>query len=141
MSKVGTTLYEINQQGYSNSQVQPLKAEVVQDKMRSISHWMNSQYKGEYIGVLCRDSHDYTIIHLKNKNQEKFVAQLKELLENRGEIMDIDYVLGDDYYQIWVRERRTQAIDDLVRDSNYEWQPVARMYIVFDATDWVIEID
>ena len=140
MSKVGTTLYEINQQGYSNSQVQPLEKEVVQDKMRSISRWMDSQCKGEYIGVLCRDSHDYTIIHLKNKNQEKFAEQLKELLESRGEIMDVDYVLKDKYFQVWVRERRTEAIE-VVTEGKFEWTPASRMFVIFDATDWVITID
>jgi predicted dehydrogenase len=108
--------------------------------LANIGAWFSFLPSIEYIGVLCRERNDYTIIHLHGYNYQKAVQELRELLESRGEIMDIQYVHGQDYFQVWIRERRSEDIDILLEGSSYQWQPQVWMFAVFNADEWVIEV-
>ena len=135
----GQTNYEINQEGYRH--IDPLDEQDLTIKITNIGAWFSFLDKIEYVGVLCRERNDYTIIHLNGYNYAKAVQELRELLESRGEIMDIDYIHGQDYFQVWVRERRTEAIDELIQGLDYRWQPQVWMFAVFNADDRVIEVE
>ena len=88
-----------------------------------------------YLGILCRERHDYTLVHTTNAQFNKIIQETKEVLESRGEILDIEYISSQDCYQVWVRERRTEAIKELEDDFEYEWTPQVWMFMLFDATD------
>lgn len=135
----GQTNYEINQEGYRH--IDPMKESELGIGLANIGAWFSFLSSIEYIGVLCRERNDYTIIHLHGYNYQKAIQELKELLESRGEIMDIQYVHGQDYFQVWVRERRSEDIDILLEGSSYQWQPQVWMFAVFNADEWVIEVD
>ena len=140
MAKIATqTNYEINQEGYRH--VEPLTEPDLTSKLTNIGAWFSFLDKIEYVGVLCRERNDYTVIHLHGYNYNKAVQELRELLESRGEIMDVDYAHGEDYFQVWVRERRTESVDKVVEGLNYEWKPQVWMFAVFNADDWVIEVE
>ena len=140
MSKiVGQTNYEINQAGYR--QIDPMPEPELTAALTNIGAWFSFlSNKIEYIGILCRERNDYTIIHLHGFNYNKATQEIREILESRGEIMDVQYEHNEDYFQIWVRERRTKAIDDLIQGLDYEWRPQVWMFAVFNADDWVIEV-
>lgn len=132
------TNYEINQEGYRH--IDPMKENNLKSALANIGAWFSFLDKIEYIGVLCRERNDYTIIHLHRYNYEKAIQELRELMESRGEIMDIQYVHGQDYFQIWVRERRTELINKMFKDIS-QWKPQVWMFAVFNANDWVIEVE
>lgn len=133
----GMSNYEINQQAYRN--MEPLTEEELKTGLTNIGEWFSFVFKIEYAGILCRERNDYTVVHINNYNYNAAIQEIREVLESRGEIMDIQYMHGQDYYQCWVRERRTKEIDELLEGSSYEWQPQVWMFAVFNADDWVIE--
>lgn len=141
MPKAQITNYEINQQAYLK--VEPLTDKKIKEEKNKMIYWVYSASEENaynYIGVLCRDRHDYTLVHAK-ANLTQGIQEVIEILNNRGEIVDIMYVPNENYYQIWVRECVTANIDSLINsDPNFEWRPQVWMYIVFDATDWVVEV-
>ena len=137
---VGQTNYEINQEGYR--QINPLSESELIKSLENIETWFPFLPGDiEYIGILCRERNDYTIIHTPNYNYKKATQEIREILESRGEIMDIIYDNKGDYFQCWVRERRTKAIDDLINGLNYDWKPQVWMFVVFNANDWVIKVE
>lgn len=140
MAQVGMTNYEINQQAYAN--IEALTAEQINKDMQVMLEWISSCGKWNYLGILCRDKHDYTLVHINNNNFSQAIQETKEVLESRGEIVDIMYIPREECYQIWVRERRTESIAELEKEStNFKWTPQVWLFMIFDATDWVIETD
>lgn len=136
MANVALTNYEINQQAYAN--IKPFTEEQIQKDLGLMTSWIEAYGNWEYLGILCRDKHDYTLVHT-NGHFENTIQEMREILESRGEIVDIVYITAEDVYQVWVRERRTEAIKELEEGLNYKWTPTTWLYMVFDATDWVIE--
>ena len=49
--------------------------------------------------LLCKERSDYTMFRLENFNYSKAVQELKEVLEERGDIMGFDFVHGENAYQ------------------------------------------
>ena len=132
------TNYEYNQQMYRQN-VDPLTDEEINTELANVGAWFSFLPNLKYAMLLCNERHDYTIINIHNYNYAAAVQEIKETAENRGEILDIRYAHGDDRYEIWVRERRTEAIDELLKDSNFDWQPQIWCFMLFDATSFVIE--
>lgn len=140
MSKIaGQTNYEINQEGYRH--IDPLQEPELTEKLVNIGAWFSFLSNIKYVGILCRERNDYTLIHLNNYNYDKAIQELREILESRGEIMDVIYEHGQDYFQIWIKERYTEDIDNAIQGLNYKWKPQVWMFAVFNATDWVIEVE
>jgi len=73
--------------------------------------------------LLCKERSDYTMFCLKNFNFDKAVQELKEVLQERGDIMGIDFIHGENAYQCWVRER--------------DEEHATYMFMLFDA-DWMV---
>ena len=136
MADVALTNYEINQQAYRN--IAALSNETIEKDMHFILNWITYK-KPTYLGILCRDKHDYTLIHT-NQKYKNTIQEMQEVIESRGEIVDIMHIASEDVYQIWVRERHTQSIGELEETvPNFKWTPQHWMYMIFDATDWVVE--
>lgn len=50
---------------------------------------------------------------------------MREILEYRGELIDILYIASEDVYQIWMRERRTKSIEELEETvPGFKWTPM-----------------
>ena len=141
MSKVNLTNYELNQQAYRNL---PQYTEEQLDRACQVMKIKleESPSSIEYLGILCRERHDYTLIHINNSHYEAAIDEMIEVLQNRGDIMDIIYDKKSGCYQAWVREKGAEVskIVSLMRD-NYEYIPEVWMYMIFDASDWVIETE
>lgn len=74
--------------------------------------------------LLCRERNDYTIFHINNFRFDEAIQELKEVLESRGEIIDISFVHGQNAWECWVRERRTEDIDVIIKDlPENTWRP------------------
>ena len=139
MAEVSLSNYEMNQQAYQN--LPPVTEEVIQERKNELELWYEAFSKLNYVGLLCRERNDYTLIHINNFNFAGAVQETIEILNSRGEIIDIRYNADGDYYEYWVRERRTESIDDLEKAFDYQWTPQVWMYIVFNATEWVVETE
>ena len=137
MALIGQTNYEINQQGYVH--VPALSEEELNPLFANIGAWFSFVSDIEYVGLLCRDRNDYTVIHINNYNYTAAIQEIREVLESRGEIVDIRYDHKEKYYQCWVRERRTESIEDLESDTGFQWTPQVWMFALFNANEWVIE--
>ena len=139
MGNVNLTNYEMNKQAYASEN---FKVDFdVGEKIYDVAYDFDSRCC-KYVGLLCRERNDYTVFKLST-NKNNFASDLWGVLEYRGEIVDIvrDKNEMSDTYQIWIRERRTETIDDLEKDFEYKWIPQVWMFMVFDATDWVIEVE
>ena len=139
MGNINLTNYEMNKQAYASENFKFDPEKISADLDLAANNFFCKDCR--YIGLLCRERNDYTVFKL-SKNVENFENELKEILYSRGAVVDVLYDYNDisENYQIWIRERRSDAVDDLEKDTNYKWTPQVWMYMLFDATDWVIEV-
>ena len=141
MSNVAMTNYEMNKQAYA-SEKYLIDADKVTKDINNAAYDFDSRCC-KYVGLLCRERNDYTIFKL-GKSKDALAHELSEILNQRGIIVDVvrDKNSMSDTYQCWVRERRTEAIDDLINENaKFKWTPQVWMYMLFDATDWVVEVE
>lgn len=115
------TLYEMNQQLVR--QLNPLPEEKLAKSLSSVGAWFSSNLKERYYMLLNKELSDQTVFHFNSENYTKAVQELREVLEERGKIMSIDYIHSEDAYEIWLKS------DDDVR-----------MYMLFGYSWGVIEI-
>lgn len=139
MSQVKMTNYEINKQAYLNFP-KPSEEELGL-LLNNPGGWFSTKMDKKYFMLLCRERNDYTLIHVNNYNFDAAVQEIKEILESRGDILDIQFVHGEDCYQCWVRERYTDSIRELEEQgpNKFKWTPQVWMYMLFEAEDFVIE--
>lgn len=139
MSNINLTNYEMNKQAYASENFKFDPKKISADLDLAANNFFCKDCR--YVGLLCRERNDYTVFKL-SKNVGNFENELKEILYDRGAVVDILYDYNDisENYQIWVRERRSDAVNDLEKDFKFEWTPQVWMYMLFDATDWVIEV-
>lgn len=50
--------------------------------------------------LMCKERSDFTFIHILDNQFVKAIQELKELLEERGQILAMQYQHGDDAFQI-----------------------------------------
>lgn len=115
------SLYEMNQQIFKS--MPSLSEEVINTELANIGAWFSAHHSAKYYMLLCKERSDYTMIHLNDFNFSQAIQEIKEVLQERGDILAIDYVHGEDVFQCWVRERSEDA--------------VPRMFVLFDA-DWMV---
>jgi hypothetical protein len=139
MSDIQMTNYDLNKQAYA--QIDPLDERELKKALLNIGDWFSYCFKSEYFMLLCRERHDYTTIHIHNFQFDKAVQELKDLLNSRGEVLDIQFVHDSNAWECWVRERRTPSIEELEKDTDFKWTPQVWMFMLFDAQDFVIEVE
>lgn len=118
------SLYEMNQQMFK--QMKPPLPRKIDMDLANIGAWFSSNYGVQYFMLLCKERSDYTLFHINDYNYSQAVQELREVLEERGEIMGFDFVHGENCYQCWVRERTEN--------------PEVFMFMLFDADWMVVEI-
>lgn len=118
------SLYDMNKQLFK--QLKPPSKAVIDLELANIGAWFSSNFKTKYYMLLCKERSDYTLFHLENFNYDKAIQELREVLEERGDIMGFDFVHGENVYQCWVRER----------DKEHQ----VYMFMLFDADWMVVEI-
>lgn len=143
MANVQLTNYDINKQAYQK--MPPMPNQLIQERKVAIRNWLskvginNKTNYHRYAGILCREVYDFTIVMIDDITGTSATDAIIEILQSRGEIIDIEHH-GDDFgdsYQCWVRAPMSAAEIDLpVKTEDYG---VVRLYVLFDATDWVVE--
>lgn len=86
----GLTIYDINKQGMAGfSKLSKKNLETAIFKLRKYAENTNNRY---YM-LLCNDRRDFTLFRLKEKelkNRINMIEDLKECLQNRGDIIDVN---------------------------------------------------
>lgn len=93
--------YDIHRQLYSS--VEPLTEDVLATQLASVGAWFSSNMQCSHYTLMCRELYDFTVLQFKTLNFDKATQELRELLESRGEIMDIAYSHSTKGYECWVR--------------------------------------
>lgn len=122
MAEMETTQYDMYKQLYFKTE--PLKPDALNSRLNTIGNWYSAKKPNTYFMLLCRERNDYTIIHLAEPKFYEATQELKEVLDSRGTIVDMEYVHGLDSWQCWVKN----DID-------------AVMYMLFPCDDFVVEVD
>lgn len=100
------TLYDWNKSAME--QLKPLSEVELKDKLRAIRE--DLFLKGRYYMLLCHECRDYTLLTFIQPDAEytngeferkKMANELKECLENRGNILSIER--ETDAWEIWIR--------------------------------------
>ena len=74
---------------------------------------------------MCKEASNFTMLRLTSDNFAEAVDTLKSLIDERGELLSIEYVHGEDAYEIWLRDRETKE---------------AFVYMLFPASWMLVEI-
>lgn len=86
----GLTVYDVNKQGMAGfSKLSEKNLEAAIFKLRKYAEKTNNRF---YM-LLCNDRRDFTLFRLKEKelkNRINMIEDLKECLQNRGDIIDIN---------------------------------------------------
>ena len=120
------TAYEINKELWK--QIAQPSEDMIKTQLASLCSWLSSNYKNHYYMLLCREKNDYTIFYIKQSAYYELGKEMKEVLESRGEIVDISYSHKFGFYECWVREHGQD-------EDEYT------MYAFFPCDDWVIEVE
>lgn len=124
MAEIGLgTAYEINKEIWS-SLANPDET-TIRTSLNSLGSWLSSNFANHYYMLLCREKYDFTIFHIHQSNYYDTAMEVKEVLETRGTIIDINYSHEFGFYECWVR------------DTNNE----VSMYAFFPCDDWVVEVE
>lgn len=122
--QTGISLYELNKM--MMKQLPPQPERILKSKLISIGDWFSvAPLDQKWFMLLCREKTDYTLIHFKNFDFNKGIEELKECIENRGQLFAIDYLHGENAYEIWIKEPETKEVN---------------LYMLFNCTPMVIEV-
>lgn len=124
MAEIGMNLYELNKQAMA--QLPPQSKKKLNKSLTSIGSWFGTaEEKQRWFMLLCREKADYTLFHFKNPDYNQGVKDLEECIKNRGQLIAIDYLHGEDAFEIWIKDLETKEVS---------------MYMLFNCTQMVIEV-
>ena len=121
------TLYDANKQILKT--VKPHSEKRIEKDLASVGAWMSSFIDTHYFMLMCKERSDFTLIHLNNFNFMKAVEEIKEVLEERGTILSIDYIHGENCYECWVRQ-----------EGETPEETEVFLFMLFDAQWMVVEV-
>lgn len=93
-------LYELNKQVMS--QLPPQTEDIMAHNWAVIGDWFGKD-KDRWFMLMCKERSDFTFFHITDNQFVKGVQELKEVLEERGQILAIQYLHGEDAFEIWVK--------------------------------------
>lgn len=95
---LGMTLYDMNKSIMQNEK--KLSPSAIRNKMVEVARYFSD---GEYFMLLCHDLRDYTIFKVETNDCGVTAAnELRECMNNRGEILSIEFE-STGAYEIWIR--------------------------------------
>lgn len=101
----GMSLYELNKQVMA--QLPPQDEATMNHNWSVIGDWFGKD-KNRWFMLMCKERSDFTFIHITNSQFTKAVQELKEVLEERGQILAIQYQHGEDAFEIWVKDKKNK---------------------------------
>jgi len=117
------TLYDLNKQ--IMSQLPPQDPQVFQKNLNLIGAWFSSTDKRHWFMLMCKERSDFTILHIVDANYLKTLEELQEILQERGTIVAIQYVHGEDAFEIWVKDDKDEVF----------------MFMLFEASWMIVNIE
>ena len=102
----------------------PMEEQEIITNIANISAWFSSKYEQHYYMLLCRERFDFTVFHIVDSHYYEASQELRELIQERGELMSMNYDHENKYFEIWIR----------IGDN-----PEPYLYLLFDCDDWIIE--
>lgn len=114
------SLYELNKQVMA--QLPPQDSDTMNHNWNVIGDWFGKN-KNRWFMLMCKERSDFTLLHITDNRFTKGLQELKEVLEERGQILAIQYQHGEDAFEIWVKN------DDEVY-----------MFMLFEASWMVVEV-
>jgi hypothetical protein len=96
------TMYELNKSVMR--QQKPMSKTDLKDKIKEIKQFFLNN-KDKYFMLLNRETYNFTLFNLGNKNDitiKKIMEGLKECLDNRGDVISIDLTEAKDAFEIWI---------------------------------------
>lgn len=101
MAQLELNLYDMNKQIMNGKT--PLCNKSIVDEMAGIAAWFSYEVNSRYFMLLCHERRDYTIFHFTSVAKRCYEGsiELREALENRGQILNIEY--EKDCYAIWLK--------------------------------------
>lgn len=109
--------------------IKPVPPKKMELDLANIGAWMSSFVGTKYFMLMCKERSDFTLIHLNDFNYLKAVKEIKEVLEERGTLLAVDYIHGENHYECWVRQ-----------EGETPNQSEVFMFMLFDADWMVVEI-
>lgn len=94
------TLYDLNKQVLA--QLPPQDKDTMNYNWNVIGDWFGKD-KNRWFMLMCKERSDFTFIHITDNKFTKAIQELKEILQERGEVLSIQYQHGEDSFEIWVR--------------------------------------
>lgn len=102
----GMSLYELNKQVMS--QLPPQDEMTMAHNWNVIGDWF-SKDKERWFMLMCKERSDFTLFHIVDNNFAKGIQELKEVLEERGDILAIQYQHGEDTFEIWIKDKKAEV--------------------------------
>ena len=115
------TLYELNKQ--IMAQLPPQSNDIMNHNWNVIGDWFGKDQKRWFM-LMCKERSDFTFIHIKDNKFINAIQEIQEVLEERGQILAIQYVHGEDYFEIWVKDKTEEVF----------------LYILFEAEWMIVEV-
>ena len=115
------SLYELNKQILS--QLPPQSDEALARNYNIIGSWFGQTPKRWFM-LMCKERSDFTMFHITDHQFTKAVFELQEVLKERGTVLAIQYVHGEDTFEIWVKDKDGEVF----------------MFMLFEASWMIVEI-
>lgn len=96
------TLYELNKQVMA--QLPPQSEDLMAHNWNIIGDWFGKD-KNRWFMLMCKERSDFTWFHITDNQFTKGIQELKEVLEERGQVLAIQYQHGEDAFEIWVKSK------------------------------------
>lgn len=115
------TLYDLNKQVMA--QLPPQNETTLNHFFTAIGDWFGKNQKRWFM-IMCKERSDFTLLHITNNNFHAGIQELKEVLLERGQILAIQYVHGEDYFEIWIKDKNDEVF----------------LFIIFEAEWMIVEV-
>lgn len=106
--------------------IKPVPESKMQTDLAGIGAWMSSFPGVKYFMLMCKERSDFTLIHFNDFNYLDAVKELREILEERGTLLAVEYIHGENHYECWVR-----------KEGETPEESEVFMFMLFDA-DWMV---
>lgn len=100
---MGMSLYELNKQVMA--QLHPQDEVIMSHNWDAISDWFKKD-KDCWFMLMCKERSDFTLFHITNNHFVKGVQELKEVLQERGQILAIQYQHKENAFEIWIKNEK-----------------------------------
>ena len=114
-------LYELNKQ--IMAQLPPQSDDIMNHNWNVIGDWFGKN-QNRWFMIMCKERSDFTFLHITDNKFTAAIKELQEVLLERGQILAIQYVHGEDYFEIWIK------------DSNKE----VFLFVLFEAEWMIVEV-